>query len=159
MIKKIFLLWQGSVRTQRKSFFSGKVQKEGNYFFPVVVLIGTSLSWERNCSRLLGQCSIPQQWYWHGTVYGRGQLGSIWLKTSRLPACSHLALFLIYGGYPCRLFGMRVHILVFLQLRDTITYVLPLYVQQYCTTYILRINLVCYKNTLGNRHLFATVFG
>ena len=33
-----------------------------------------------------------------GTVlYGRGQLGSIWLKTSRLPACSYLALLLIYA--------------------------------------------------------------
>ena len=54
--KEIFLSWQGSVGTWRKSFFRGKVQKEGNYFFPVVVLIVTSLSWERNCSRLLGQC-------------------------------------------------------------------------------------------------------
>ena len=55
--KEIFLSWQGSVGTRRKSFFRGKVQKEGNYFFPVVVLIVTSLSWERNCSRLLGQCT------------------------------------------------------------------------------------------------------
>ena len=56
--KEIFLSWQGSVGTWRKSFFRGKVQKEGNYFFPVVVLIVTSLSWERNCSRLLGQCTV-----------------------------------------------------------------------------------------------------
>ena len=55
--KEIFLSWQGSVGTRRKSFFRGKVQKEGNYFFPVVVLIVTSLSRERNRSRLLGQCS------------------------------------------------------------------------------------------------------
>ena len=52
-----------------KYFFRGKVAlghegkvsflaKEGNYFFPVVVLIVTSLSWERNCSRLLGQCTL-----------------------------------------------------------------------------------------------------
>ena len=54
--KEIFLSWQGSLGTRRKSFFPGKVQKEGSYFFPVVVLIVTSLSWERNCSRLLGQC-------------------------------------------------------------------------------------------------------
>ena len=54
--KEIFLSWKGSVGTQRKSFFRGKVQKEGNYFFPVVVLIVTSLSRERNRSRLLGQC-------------------------------------------------------------------------------------------------------
>ena len=33
-----------------------------------------------------------------GTVlYGRGQLGSIWLKTSRLPAISNLAILFIYG--------------------------------------------------------------
>ena len=38
--KEIFLSWQG------------------NYFFPVVVLIVTSLSWERNCTRLLGQCTV-----------------------------------------------------------------------------------------------------
>ena len=42
----------------KKYFFRGKVQKEGNYFFPVVVLIVTSLSWERNCTRLLGQCTV-----------------------------------------------------------------------------------------------------
>ena len=58
-------MWQGSVGTQRKSFFCGKVQKEGNYFFPVVVLIVTSLSWERNCSRLLGQCMEG----WEGNIY------------------------------------------------------------------------------------------
>ena len=58
--KEIFLSWKGSVGTRRKSFFRGKVQKEGNYFFPVVVLIVTSLSRERNRSRLLGQCETPK---------------------------------------------------------------------------------------------------
>ena len=63
--KEIFLSWQGSVGTWRKSFFRGKVQKEGNYFFPVVVLIVTSLSWERNCSLLLGQCSYIKTLIWN----------------------------------------------------------------------------------------------
>ena len=52
--KEIFLSWQGSVATQRKSFFRGKVQKEGNYFFPVVVLIVTSLSREKKSLSAIG---------------------------------------------------------------------------------------------------------
>ena len=40
-------------------------------------------------------CSIPQLWYWHGTV--QGSVFSIWLKTSRLPAFSDLAVLFIYA--------------------------------------------------------------
>ena len=42
--------------------------------------------------------SWPSLQAWHpSTVYGRGQLGSIWLKTSWLPAFSDLAILFIYG--------------------------------------------------------------
>ena len=58
MIMKYFFHGKVALGHEGKNFFRGKVQKEGNYFFPVVVLIVTSLSWERNCSRLLGQCSL-----------------------------------------------------------------------------------------------------
>ena len=57
--------------------------------------IALAIYWQKQLAQPDGLASLN---IGTGTVlYGRGQLGSIWLKTRRLPAFSDLAILFIYG--------------------------------------------------------------
>ena len=57
------------------------------------------------------QPGIPQPWLWHSTVYGSGQLGSIWEKKRQPPPFTHLAVLFFYGVIAFKYLQWLVHMI------------------------------------------------